>query len=241
MMKISVLTPSYNSGKYIDRAIQSVIKQNYPNFEHIVTDGCSNDGTLSILKQYSHLKWVSEPDKGQSDAMNKAFGMCTGDIVVYLNADDEFADNAFEQAVKVFEAQPETDMVVGNLIFSDPKGISVRSPSSKYLDIVCYWLNLFPNNPVSYFYKARVQNYTGNFPIENHFSMDVWFLLKAYKKFKVIKIDTVLGTFHSDGHNKTALTDTGANLHNAVKAHLWKDNPLLLPYFYFKLLQGRFK
>jgi glycosyltransferase involved in cell wall biosynthesis len=239
-MKISVLTPSYNSGKYIDRAIQSVIIQNYPNFEHIITDGGSKDDTVSILKKYDHLKWISEPDKGQSDAMNKAFKTSTGDIIVYLNADDEFAPDAFKEIVKAFENAPQADIVVGNLIFSDPEGVLTRVPSPKYLDILLYWLNLFPNNPVSYFYKRKVQSQIGEFPVDDHFAMDIWFLLKAYKQFKVIKIDKILGTFHSDGNNKTAVTDTGVNLHQTVKKHLKTDSPYLLPYFYFKFFLAKF-
>lgn len=241
MMKISVLTPSYNTGKYLDRAIQSVISQNYPNFEHIIVDGYSKDDTLSILKKYDHLKWVSESDSGQSDAMNKAFKMSTGDIIVYLNADDEFANGAFAEIIKAFEQFPEADMVVGNLIFSDLEGSTIKYPSSRYADLLLYWLDKLPANPVSYFYRRKVQIATGNFPLNNHYAMDIWFLLKAYQKFKIIKINAVLGTFHADGNNKTSNTDVGLNLHQTIKEHLKKNDPLRLPYFYFKLLLGKVK
>ncbi len=240
-MKISVLTPSYNSGKYIDRAIQSVINQDYENYEHIITDGGSNDNTLSILNNYKHLIYRSEPDKGQSDAMNKAFKMSSGDVIVYLNADDEFAPNAFKTIVKAFQETPKADMIVGDLVYSSPEETLTRVPSHRYLDILLYWLNLFPNNPISYFYKRKVQIEIGEFPVDNHFAMDIWFLLKAYKSFRIKKVNAILGTFHSDGNNKTALTDTGVNLHKTVKAHLRQDNPFLLPYFYFKFLLTRLK
>ena len=94
---ISIVTPSYNQGKFIEDTIQSVFKQNYPNFEHIIIDNCSTDGTVEILKKYSHLKWISEPDRGQTDAMNKALEMSDGDLIVYLNADDEFYPNIFKK------------------------------------------------------------------------------------------------------------------------------------------------
>lgn len=239
-MKISVLTPSFNSGKYIERAIQSVIDQDYKDYEHIITDGGSKDDTLDIIKKYSHINYISERDKGQSDAMNKAFKMSNGDIIVYLNADDEFSPNAFKTIAKAFNDYPEADMVVGNLIYLSPDEKLTRIPSNKYLDIVRYWLNLFPNNPVSYFYKRKVQVEIGEFPVDNHFAMDVWFLLKAYQKFKVNKVEATLGIFHSDGNNKTALTDTGVNLHKTVKAHIKKDNPMLLPYFYYKFIIAKF-
>src|ERR1700748_3664539 len=140
-MKISVLTPSYNTGKYVEREIQSVINQRYESFEHIIVDGGSKDDSLAIFKKYDHLIWVSEPDKGQSDAMNKAFNISTGDIIVYLNADDEFAPNAFTEIITAFKNKPDTDMVVGNLVYIHPQGSNIRVPSHKYSDIVQYWLN----------------------------------------------------------------------------------------------------
>jgi len=237
-MKISVLTPSYNSGKYIDRAIQSVISQNYENFEHIIADGGSRDGTLDILKKYDHLKYISEPDKGQSDAMNKAFKMSSGDIIVYLNADDEFAPEAFNNIYKAFQTNPKAQMIVGNLLYTDLEETTIRVPSAKYLDILPYWLNLFPNNPVSYFYKRIVQEKIGGFEVQDHYAMDYSFLLKAYKRFKIVKINVTLGTFHSDGMNKTAVVDTGLNSHQTVKQHLKTQSPYLLPYFYFIFLKG---
>jgi len=240
-MKISVLTPSYNSGKYIERAIQSVIAQNYENYEHIIMDGGSTDDTLSIINRYNHLKYVSKPDKGQSDAMNGAFKMSCGDIIVYLNADDEFAPNAFKNVIMQFANFPKADIILGNLVFISSEGTLTRVPSPKYLDIVQYWLNKFPNNPVSYFYKRHVQASIGDFPIDDHFSMDIWFLLKAYERFNVVKVDAILGTFHSDGNNKTASADVGTNLHTAVKKHLKAGNTLILIYFYYKFLLAKIK
>lgn len=79
--KISLVTPSYNSGKYIRETISSVLSQDYDNFEYFVIDGGSTDNTVKILKKYPHLKWVSEPDEGQSDALNKGLKMATGEII----------------------------------------------------------------------------------------------------------------------------------------------------------------
>jgi glycosyltransferase involved in cell wall biosynthesis len=102
-MKISTLTPSYNSAKFLERAIKSVISQDYKNWEHIIMDAASQDGTIDILKKYSHLIWESKKDKGQSDAMNKAFAKATGDIIIYLNADDELEPGWFSKLVKIFQ------------------------------------------------------------------------------------------------------------------------------------------
>ena len=94
--KISIVSPSFNQGQYIEEAIQSVLNQGYENFEHIIIDACSTDNTLEILKKYSHLKWISEPDEGQSDALNKGFKLATGDIIGWLNVDDIYLSNTFK-------------------------------------------------------------------------------------------------------------------------------------------------
>ncbi|RNL54453.1 glycosyltransferase family 2 protein [Pedobacter jejuensis] len=238
-MQISVLTPSFNSGKYLKRAIDSVLIQNYKNFEHIIIDGDSKDNTLSIIDEYSHLKFISEKDSGQSDAMNKAFRMSSGDIIVYLNADDEFLPDAFDNIILAFQNNRDADMIVGNLIFKSGTEEVLRIPSAHYKDVLLYWLNMFPNNPVSYFYKRKVQEQIGEFHVHDHYSMDIWFILKAYQKFKIVKIDATLGIFHSDGENKTTTVNLGQNLHNITKQHLLKYNPLFLPFFYLKLLLAR--
>jgi glycosyltransferase involved in cell wall biosynthesis len=82
--KISIITPSYNCANYIRHCIESVLSQNYENFEHIIVDGASQDGTVDILQEYPHLKWISEPDKGEAEALNKALRMVTGDIIGWL-------------------------------------------------------------------------------------------------------------------------------------------------------------
>jgi cellulose synthase/poly-beta-1,6-N-acetylglucosamine synthase-like glycosyltransferase len=100
---ISILTPSYNQGKYIEQTITSVLEQNYPRFEHIVIDGGSTDETVSVLKRYPHLKWVSERDQGQADSLNKGLRMATGDLVGWVNSDDYYAKGVFHRVREIFE------------------------------------------------------------------------------------------------------------------------------------------
>ena len=91
--KISIITASYNQGDFIEDAILSVMNQGYSNYEHIIIDGESNDGTISILEKYKHLKWVSEKDSGQTDALYKALKLAQGEIIGQLNADDYYFSN----------------------------------------------------------------------------------------------------------------------------------------------------
>src|SRR5690606_10615120 len=94
--KISIVTPSYNQGQFIEETILSIISQNYPNLEYIIIDGGSTDNTVDIIKKYeNHLKyWVSEADKGQADAINKGLQHCTGDIFNWINSDDYLESNS---------------------------------------------------------------------------------------------------------------------------------------------------
>jgi len=231
--KISILSPSFNSEGTIEKAILSVLKQGYPNFEHIICDAGSTDGTVEILKKYSHLKWVSEPDKGQSDAMNKAFHMSNGDIIAYLNVDDYFQRNAFFKIVEAFNKDPFAEMVIGNLFFDYAEHTFSRVPEIEYKKIMLPFRHMFPINPVSYFYKREVQEKIGPFPIENHLTMDYWFLLKAYQDYKLTQIGDYLGTFCMNGYNKTSNANNRKNTHVRVLYHCWHYDKKNLPYYLF--------
>jgi len=124
--KVSIITSSYNQGQFIEKTILSVLKQNYPNIEHIVIDGGSTDNTLEILRKYPHLVWISEPDQGQSDAVNKGIKMATGEIIGWLNSDDVYLENAIFTAVKVFEEYSKVSVVYGNCYYIDEKDQVIR-------------------------------------------------------------------------------------------------------------------
>lgn len=113
-MKISIITVCLNNEKTIEDTIQSVLKQTYKNYEHIIIDGLSTDNTLSIVNKYNHLKVVSEKDNGLYDAMNKGIKLATGDIVAILNADDILAnENVFQSVIDAFDK--DIDIVYGNI------------------------------------------------------------------------------------------------------------------------------
>jgi glycosyltransferase involved in cell wall biosynthesis len=125
--KFTVVTPTYNQGKYIEKTIDSVLSQGDPNLEFIIIDGGSSDNTVEIIKKYErHLAyWVSEKDRGQSHAINKGMGKSTGEYLTWLNSDDWYLPGAMKTMRELFEANPQAGMVVGAGRIVSPNGEEV--------------------------------------------------------------------------------------------------------------------
>jgi len=202
-LRISVVTPCLNAGKYIEEAIVSVLNQNYESTEHIVVDGGSQDQTVEVLRRYPHLVWRSEPDQGQADAMNKGFRLATGDIIVYLNADDYFLPGAFESVCRQFEQG--ADFVVGKVwILHEDGSRQLNDPRTRLADMLRWWEeDAFCCNPAGYFYRREVQERIGGFNVNNHDSMDYEFLLEAARRFELTKVDRTLGVYRRFKGTKT--------------------------------------
>jgi glycosyltransferase involved in cell wall biosynthesis len=125
---VSIITPSYNHAEFLDETIRSVLAQDYANIEYIVVDGGSTDGSVETIKRYQDriAKWVSEPDAGQSDAINKGFRMATGEIVAWLNSDDLYFPDAVSTAVRRFQQDPLLGLFYSDCVFVDRDGQFLR-------------------------------------------------------------------------------------------------------------------
>lgn len=126
---VTIVTPSYNQAPYLEATIRSVLEQDYPNLEYMVFDGGSDDGSPEIIKQYADrlAYWVSEPDKGQADAINKGFGRASGEIVAWLNSDDMYLPGTIRRAVDVFQQRPEAGFVYADLLSINARGEHVNT------------------------------------------------------------------------------------------------------------------
>ncbi len=123
--KLTVVTPSFNQVQYLERTILSVLNQQYPNLEYFIVDGGSTDGSVALIKKYEPYLagWVSEKDRGQTDAINKGFRWATGDLVAFQNSDDVFAPGAFEQVANAWRENPKPGVFYGDMYMIDEQDV----------------------------------------------------------------------------------------------------------------------
>lgn len=133
---ITVVTPSFNAAATIEETLRSVREQDYPNLEHVVVDGGSTDGTVAILEHADGVRFVSEPDRGLSHAMNKGVAMATGSIIGWLNADDIYLPGALQAVGQAFAANPGAEWVTGRCRIIDGDGREIRKAATAYKNLL---------------------------------------------------------------------------------------------------------
>ena len=172
--KITVVTPSLNQGVFLERTIQSVLNQDYPNCEYFIFDAGSTDESIDILKKYDQelTYWTSEPDSGQSDAISKGWSMATGDILAWLNSDDFYYAKALEEAGQIFQDNPHLMMLCGTVALVDEKEklIRLKEPPRLAPEMLLRWLNL-PAQP-GVFIRREVFERLGGPRRDLHYVMD---------------------------------------------------------------------
>ena len=212
--KITIITPSFNQGQYIEETILSIIEQDYPNLEYIIIDGGSTDQTLDIIKKYEDRisNWVSEIDNGQAAAINKGLRLATGDIINWINSDDLLVKGSLRKVAEEFLKNPDKVIIHGRIQYFGgrqfySKNLSLKSIKERYAVHICM------PQPACFFRKKLIDE-QGFLDEELHFSMDTDLYVRAGINYNILQIDDVLAKFrlHENsksvsGFNKNFLTD----------------------------------
>lgn len=209
---VSIVTPSYNQGQFIEDTIVSVKNQDYPNIEHIIVDGESIDNTLEILKKYEgtyNMRWISEPDEGQADAINKGFDMAEGEIIGWLNSDDLYFDKGtISFVVQIFEEDEDIDMLYGHAvkINADNRLMRIKPvPRFNYerLKRLCYIIQ-----PSLFFRRQVVEQ--EKLDISLQYGMDYEYWLRLGEKFVWKRVDRILSADRNHAQRKIIADRTKA-------------------------------
>jgi glycosyltransferase involved in cell wall biosynthesis len=202
---ISIVTPSFNQGDFIEETILSVLEQNYPMMEHIIVDGGSTDKTIDILKKFSHLTWISEIDGGQSDAINKGFRMAKGEILAWLCSDDIMKPHVLVEVGEAINPALGRYVVVGRSEWIDEKG-KVLNPhpffgSRDHRQMVRFW-KYHPLPQPSVFFHRKVFEEFGPLSIDESLAMDYDFWLKISQRYFFYSIDSVFSQYRLHNASK---------------------------------------
>lgn len=232
-IKLTVITPCFNAKKFITTCIDNIIDQHCTNIEHLIIDGGSSDGTIEIIKNYAnkhpHICFISEPDKGQSDAMNKGINLAQGEYISFLNADDTYTDGTLQFFLAYLE-NSNPNFLCGNLnVFNENyELLYISKPSRNKLQDI-YFSHTYPINPSSYFYKKAIHNKIGLYKIDDHLTMDLDFFLRYINAYKCYTyIDQVFGNFYVSKETKTFQDRESGNMFRRKEElfkKYWKKNP----------------
>jgi glycosyltransferase involved in cell wall biosynthesis len=195
---ISIVTPTYNRADMIERAIRSVLDQDYPAVEHIIVDACSTDGTSEVLAQFPQLRVIREPDRGVYDGLNKGIRAARGEIIGHLNSDDVYAPGTFFQVARHFAADPELDVVSGSAAISEltaagERRVIRRFDRSEDRELGYRSATIGAPLPNARFFRRRVYERVGLYDISLPVAADRDFLIRvALAKPKTAEVDTVI-------------------------------------------------
>jgi glycosyltransferase involved in cell wall biosynthesis len=202
--KISIITPSYNHGHFLEETIRSILLQNYPNLEFIIMDGKSTDGSVDIIKKYDSwiTHWKSEVDRGQSHAINKGIEITTGEIVNWVNSDDSLTSNALFEITKFFVENSSIDLISGNcnLIYPGLKKTFYRSVKFEPLDFIS---RISIHQPVT-FWRTKLFQEIGILDESLHYCMDYDLWARIVFNHQTDIIDKTLANFRRYPESKSS-------------------------------------
>jgi len=242
--KISIVTPSYNQAEFLERTILSILNQNYPNLEYIIIDGGSTDGSVEIIKKYEKYLtyWVSEKDKGQSEALNKGFTRSTGHLIGCQNSDDIYLPGSFYKVAEVFKENPNVDIIFGNRLDVDEQDDIIGESRFTPFTVVGHWYEGMSLSIQSAFWQREVFSKIGMMDINFQIAMDWEFFLKAgLNKLQFKHVRFYFGAIRRHQGTKTATL----SLEQVLKEREWaashygygKKNGWVFPYKTYALFR----
>jgi glycosyltransferase involved in cell wall biosynthesis len=204
--KISLVTPSYSQGRFIEETIRSVLLQGYPNLEYIVIDGASTDNSVEIIKKYEKwlTYWVSEPDRGQSHAINKGFEKASGEIYSWLNSDDYLLKDALKNIAMSYRDSPAAGAWCGGCLRANAnsKTMSVRWPNRLDLEGIADFTKNSFGQPACFFSRKAWEK-CGPLEEDMHYGMDFDLWIKIAEMFRIEKVNNLLAAEHIHSNAKT--------------------------------------
>ena len=218
-IRLSIITPSLNSVHFIGRCLDNVIRQLEPGIEHVIVDGASRDGTLDEIRRYKeiypHIRLIAEPDRCQSEAMNKGIKLARGEIIGILNVDDEYCEGTFNHVLSVFPKLKSPGLYIGDCIVFKNGEIQHHNRPRRFRYPQCllgHILVPFPLNSSAYFYPRELHDLVGPYNEDEHLAMDLDFLLRASQAAYIHYENRVLGIFHLHADSKSFLNDRANNV-----------------------------
>ena len=210
MPLVSIITPSFNQVNFLEKTIQSVLEQDYPRIEYIVVDGGSTDGSVDVIKKYEDKLawWVSEKDKGQTDAINKGFNRAKGEILAWINSDDTYNPRAVGQAVKYLIENPEVGLVYADCNFIDEEDRVIGKFNAAQTDLRRLREGYVHIPQQTMFFRAKYWKELGPLDPSFYFAMDydLWTRIAAHAPFKYLDGQTWANfSLHTSG--KTVAAD----------------------------------
>lgn len=255
--RITVVTPSYNQGQFLEATIRSVLLQDYPNLEYIIIDGGSTDESVDLIRKYEEwlAYWVSEPDRGQVDGIHKGFRRATGEILAWLNSDDIYvAPDVLCRVASRFRQYPQVDAVTGAGVILAHDGHWVRQTevlaSYSYYQQLCYRNAIL--QPATFFKRYVLDS----LPLDEslHFAFDWDFFIRLTRDFNLLVVHDVWAGYRMWGENKTAVGSAARSkeqvevMRRYLGARSWQVGMLRCFHFQYRLaekmppaLQSRFK
>jgi glycosyltransferase involved in cell wall biosynthesis len=206
---VSIITPSFNQAQFLKYTIQSVLSQDYPNLEYIIVDGGSTDGSLEIIQQYAGQLawWVSEPDQGQTHAINKGFSHARGEIFAWLNSDDTYLPGTVSQAVQSLLSHPDVAMVYADANLVDDQGNIIGRFPSRQTDLQRLLRGSVHIPQQTTFFQSRYWKQVGPLDPSFHFAMDYDLWVRLAKLAPLLYVPGLWANFRLHGQGKSTTMD----------------------------------